>query len=95
MSTRRKRHSSDFKAKAAIEVLKGLQTCNELAGELGIHPTQLSQWKRHLIDHAADLFAAGTAKKGSDEAERDRLYQQIGQLKVELDWVKKKAGRLL
>jgi transposase-like protein len=94
LSTQRRRHSSDFKAKAAIEVLKGLQTCNELAGELGVHPTQLSQWKKHLVDHASELFAAGNAKSGADEAQTDRLYQQIGQLKVELDWLKKKSGRL-
>lgn len=93
MSGIRKKHSAEFKAKAAIEVLKGLQTCNELAGELGVHPTQLSQWKRHLTAHASELFATGKARNG-DDALTDRLYQQIGQLKVELDWVKKKSGRL-
>ena len=94
MSTQRRRHTSEFKAKAAIEVLKGLQTCNELAGELGVHPTQLSQWKKHLVDNASQLFVAGGGKSGVGEAELERLYQQIGQLKVELDWVKKKSGRL-
>src|SRR5580658_4816928 len=89
----RTRHTAEFKAKAAIEVLKGLQTCNELAGELGVHPTQLSQWKKHLVDHASELFVVGNAKS-SEEAQTDRLYQQIGQLKVELDWLKKKSGRL-
>jgi putative transposase len=89
----RKRHTAEFKAKAAIEALKGLQTCNELAGELGVHPTQLSQWKKHLVEHAAALFASGRGQ-GADQAQQDRLFQQIGQLKVELDWVKKKAGRL-
>src|SRR5580658_2412002 len=90
----RTRHTAEFKAKAAIEVLKGLQTCNELAGELGVHPTQLSQWKKQLVDHAAELFATGKQRQGTDQAQQDQFYQQIGQLKVELDWVKKKSGRL-
>jgi transposase-like protein len=94
LGNKRRRHTSDFKAKAAIEVLKGVQTCNELAGELGVHPTQLSQWKKHLVDNASQLFVAGNARGNADEVELGRLYQQIGQLKVELDWVKKKSGRL-
>lgn len=94
MKTQRKHYSAEFKAKLALEVLKGQHTLNEIASEAGVHPNQLMQWKKHLLEGMPNLF---TDKRGREhqaqEELTDRLYQQIGQLKVELDWLKKKAER--
>lgn len=95
MSTQRKTYSADFKAKAALEALKGQRLVNEIAGELGIHPVQLSQWKKQAVEGLSAVFAAPHRKAEAEaEALQGRLYQEIGQLKVELDWLKKKSGRL-
>lgn len=91
MKQQRKKHSGAFKAKVAIEAIKGVQTLNELAGHFEIHTTQVVQWKQRLLAGASDLFTGGIERDALQEAElRDRLYQQIGQMKVELDWLKKK-----
>jgi len=77
----------------ALEVLKGLQTTNELAALYEVHPTQIAKWKKRLLNEAAEIFSDRRARRqADDEALKARLYQQIGQLKVELDWLKKKAG---
>jgi putative transposase len=92
MPTRR-RFSAEFKAKVAIEALKGQQTVNEIASAHGIHPNQVVAWKKQLLSGASDLFGDRRVKDGQAQEElTDRLYQQIGQLKVELDWLKKKSG---
>jgi putative transposase len=91
MKQQRKKHSGAFKAKVAVEALKGDRTLNELAGQFEIHPTQVVQWKQRLLAGASDLFTGGVERDAAQEAElRDQLYQQIGQMKVELDWLKKK-----
>lgn len=91
MKQPRKKHSGAFKAKVAVEALKGDRTLNELAGQFEIHPTQVVQWKQRLLAGASDLFTGGVERDAAQEAElRDQLYQQIGQMKVELDWLKKK-----
>ncbi|ACB54538.1 putative transposase [Crocosphaera subtropica ATCC 51142] len=91
----RKRYSAEFKAKIALEAIKGLKTVNEIAGEFGVHPTQIQQWKKQLLERLPDIFSQKQEKrKKQDEELTAQLYQQIGQLKVELDWVKKKAGLL-
>ncbi len=91
MKQQRKKHSGAFKAKVAVEALKGERTLNELAGQFEIHPTQVVQWKQRLLAGASDLFTGGVERDAAQEAElRDQLYQQIGQMKVELDWLKKK-----
>jgi transposase-like protein len=93
MSTQRKQYSAEFKARVALEALKGLRTVNELASTYGVHPTQIAHWKHRLHKEMADIFSARRAKREQDqEALHAQLYQQIGQLKVELDWLKKKAG---
>jgi putative transposase len=93
MTTQRKRYSAEFKARMAFEALKGEKTINELASEHGVHPTQIVQWKRYLQIEGPRLFTARSGKQEqADEALKAQLYQQIGQLKVELDWLKKKAG---
>ncbi|MGI8554314.1 MAG: transposase [Dehalococcoidia bacterium] len=91
----RKQHSAEFKAKVAIEAIKGQRTLNELAGDYGVHPVQISQWKKQALDGLPEVFGRQRAKAVQDEAAlQATLYQQIGQLTVELDWVKKKAGVL-
>jgi len=93
MSTQRKQYSAEFKARVALEALKGLKSVNELASTYGVHPTQIAHWKHRLQLEMAEIFSVRRDKRARDqEAFQAQLYQQIGQLKVELDWVKKKAG---
>ena len=93
MSTQRKQYSAEFKARAALEALKGLKTVNELASTYRVHPTQIAHWKHRLQKEMPEIFSVHHDKReGDHEAFQAQLYQQIGQLKVELDWVKKKAG---
>jgi transposase-like protein len=93
MSTQRKRYSAEFKARVALDALKGHKTVNELASTYGVHPTQITHWKHQLHKEVPQIFSARRAKREHDQdALQAQLYQQIGQLKVELDWLKKKAG---
>ncbi len=88
-----KRHSAEFKAKVALDAIKGQRTVNEIAGEYEVHPGQIAQWKRQVLAELPGLFSSKRVKDAQEEEElRASLYQQIGQLKVELDWLKKKAG---
>lgn len=92
---RRKSFSAEVKAKVAIEAIKGLKTANEIACEYDCHPAQVSMWKKEFLDNAAELFENKRDKKNaSGEAEKERLYQQIGQLQVEVNWLKKKSAQL-
>ena len=92
MADKRVRHTSDFKAKVAIEAIKGQKTLNELASLYGVHSNQIVRWKKQATDEMAALFSGSTARKDRAEEEiRLRLYQEIGQLKVEVDWLKKSA----
>ncbi len=93
MSKQRKIYSADFKAKVALAAIKGQQTINEIASSFSVHPNQVMQWKKQALEAIPDLFSARRARDArSDEELKAQLYQQIGQLKVELDWLKKKAG---
>ena len=95
MKRQRKKHSGVFKAKVALAAVKAERTLNELAGQFEVHPTQIVQWKQRLVTGASDLFSGGVARDAVQEAAlRDRLYQEIGQMKVELDWLKKKHALL-
>jgi transposase-like protein len=90
---KRRNFSGDFKAKVALEAIKGQRTVSEIAARHDIHPNLVTQWKKALLEHAAEAFSDPRARdKVAEEQLRDQLYQQIGQLKVELDWIKKKAG---
>lgn len=93
MGKKRVRHSAEFKGKVALEALKGLKTVNELAGQYQIHPTQISQWKRQVQGHVNELFTKGSGK-GQLETDvvQAKLYEEVGRLKMELDWIKKTAG---
>lgn len=93
MATQRKQYSADFKARVALEALKGHQTMNELVSRYGVHPTQIAKWKKQLQNELPQIFSNRRDKRAHDqEALQAQLYQQIGQLKVELDWLKKKSG---
>ena len=91
----RKRYTANFKAKVAIEAINNLRTINEIASEHGIHPNQVTNWKKLLIEGAGMMFSQKRDKQQrNQQALTDELYRQIGQLKVELDWLKKKVGHL-
>jgi len=92
---KRKQHSKEFKAKVALEALKGQKTANEIAAEYGIHPSQINTWKKRALEGLPETFSRGQDRDAAQqEAEKDRLYQQIGKLQVEVDWLKKKTGHL-
>lgn len=93
MKTQRRRHSAEFKAKVALEAIKGQRATNEIAASYGIHPVLLSQWKKQVLDELPQVFSSQRAKAAlEEETLRERLYQQIGQLQFELEWLKKKVG---
>lgn len=89
---KRRQHSPQFKARVALEALKGIETAQQLAARFEIHPSQISTWKRQLLESASDLFVRGT-KRDDNSAREAELYEQIGRLKMENEWLKKKAER--
>jgi transposase len=95
MIKKRKMHDSVFKAKVALEAVKGEKTIAQIASEYGVHANQISQWKKKLLQELPELFSE---KRRSQDVNREtleaELYRQIGQLKVELEWVKKKSQLL-
>jgi len=94
---KRKRYSNKLKAKVALAALKGDRTVNEIASEFGIHVSQVNRWRKEAIEQLPDIFdKKKSARRAEDvEKEKDRLYQQIGKLQVEVDWLKKTTGHLL
>ena len=92
-NTRQKRHPAAFKAKVALEAVKQTRTLAELSKAFQVHPVQISQWKKQLLDGLEGLFEAGSASRRPDpEKLQAELYEQIGRLQMELAWVKKKSG---
>jgi putative transposase len=90
MPKKRKSYSPQFKFKLALEAAKGLQTINQLASEHDIHPNQVGQWKRQLLAEGAAVFSNNSVARQKEEAKREaELYEQIGRLKMELEWLKK------
>jgi len=91
MGRQRRKFSSVIKARLAIEAIKGHRSVAELAGEHQVHPSQITQWKKQLLDSAEAVFSDRRVTEKKDQEELlAKLYQQIGQMKVELDWLQKK-----
>lgn len=92
---KRRTHDAAFKAKVALEAVKGEKTLAQLAGEYGVHPNQIGQWRKKLLKELPALFSerGNRQERDHDELEAE-LYRQIGQLKVELEWLKKKSQML-
>jgi transposase-like protein len=94
MATTRKQYSPKFKARVAVEAIRGEKTLSQLGSQFKVHPIQIAKWRKSALDQLPELFVDGRTRKGSDGADSDALYEQIGRLKVELDWLKKKVGML-
>jgi len=93
MKNKRRNHSAAFKAKVALAAIKGDKTSAELASEYEVHPNQITQWKKKLLESMPDVFSRSRQRDKQKQDElTEYLYQQIGQLKVEVDWLKKKSG---
>jgi transposase len=91
----RRKFSKEFKAKVALEAIKGQRTINELAQEFSVHPNQISLWKKQMLASAPEVFGNGKDREAERlELERDRLYKKVGQLQVEVDFLKKNIGHL-
>jgi putative transposase len=95
MARKRKARSAEFKAKVALAALQERKTVAELAKQYGVHPTQIHKWKKQLLAGASELFRDGRSTREAQDqaAEQAELYEQIGRLKMELEWLKKKAAQ--
>ena len=95
MSKKRRQHSPELKAQVGLEALKGIEPVHVIAARHKIHPVQVSQWKKELLERLPEVFARKAEPEVAEAAQREeRLYQKIGQLEVELDWLKKKSAQL-
>ncbi len=92
MSKKRTRHSPEFKAKVALAAIKNEETTSELATRFGVHPTMISNWKKALLERAADVFETGNQSQKQSEAKIDDLFRKIGKLQVERDFLSKKLS---
>lgn len=90
MAKKRKKYTEEVKARVALEAIKGVRTLSELSAAYRIHPTVIAQWKRRLIKGAAEVFDQGNPAGRSEQELTGPLYEEIGRLKVEIDWLKKK-----
>ncbi len=96
MARKRKRPGPSFKAKVALSAVKEIKTVSELSSQFKVHSTQIHQWKRQLLERAEEVFEngrSGTGRAQEQEALTAELYEQIGRLKMELEWLKKKAAQ--
>ena len=90
MARSRRKLSKELKAKVVLEALRGARSVNEIASRHGVHPTQIQKWKKQAIEALPEILADGRSRTDkSEEALRSRLYEQIGKLQMELEWLKK------
>ncbi len=96
MKAKRRRHEPEFKARVALEALKKIKTIQQIAKEYEIHPVQVSDWKKQMLEGVADVFTAGKKKSGEEvfESEKEQLHAKIGQQAVEIDFLRKKSKQL-
>lgn len=95
MTTTRKQYTAAFKARVAVEAIRGEKTLSQLGSQFKVHPIQIAKWRKSALDQMPELFVDGRTKKNAvAETGNDALYEEIGRLKVELDWLKKKVGML-
>lgn len=94
MARARRRFDGKFKSKVALDAIRGLRTISEIAKQHKVHPNQVTLWKKQLVEGAKEAFENGStaSKKNGDEPDAAELYEQIGRLKVELEWLKKKVA---
>lgn len=91
MGETRKNHSKEFKARVALDAVKGMYSLSELAARYKVHPTQIAQWKKQLVKNAPEVFERGKGGAGADpDTLTAPLYEEIGRLKMELDFLRKK-----
>ena len=96
MAAKRKSHTAAFKAQVALAAHKGDRTVNELAGHYSVHPTLIHAWKKQLVQGAEEIFGSPARTASADaEARQAELFEQIGRLKMELEWLKKKSGTVV
>lgn len=92
MARKRRQHNDEFKFRVALEAAKGLQTVNEIASQNNLHPNQVSTWKKQLLAEGPTVFTRNARRQAQEqEAVQAELYEQIGRLKMELEWLKKKV----
>jgi putative transposase len=92
MSIQRKQYSAELKTRVALEAIKGHKTVNEIASEYGVHPTQIANWKKQALEGLPDVFSVTRSdQKKSEEDLIASLYQEIGHLKMQVDWLEKKS----
>ena len=95
MSKKRRLHSPDLKAKVGLEALKGIEPVHAIAAKYEVHPVQVSHWKKEAVERLPEVFARKADQTAQEAKEREKeLFEEIGRLKMELEWLKKKAGEL-
>ena len=95
MSKKRRQHSAQFKAQVGLDALKGIEPIHAIAAKHGVHPVQVTQWKKEAAARLPEVFARKGSVDAAEAKEREKeLYEEIGRLKMELEWLKKKAGEL-
>jgi len=94
MSRKRRVFGASFKAKVALAAARGDKTTAQLASEFSVHTSQVTSWKKHLLEQAVGLFEDGRGRRDEAAADEQELYEQIGRLKMEVEWLKKKSAEL-